>query len=185
MPKMKNLVVAIVMLLAPGLALAQVTGPKWSYIEAGYIDFNPDNGASDDGFFAGGSLGLLGNFHVVVDYQGLGNYAFWNAGAGWHGLLGEKADLFAQIRWSRVEFDEDDVDYDGYDLQGGVRWKLLQWLEVNGQLNWVDYGDGGDNVSGEAGALGLFLNERIGLGAKYEAGDDSRARLFLRFNFGR
>ena len=108
MPKMKNLVVAIVMLLAPGLALAQVTGPKWSYIEAGYIDFNPDNGASDDGFFAGGSLGLLGNFHVVAEYQGLGNRTFWNAGAGWHGLFGEKADLFAQVMWTRLELDESD-----------------------------------------------------------------------------
>ena len=200
MPKMKSLVVAIVMLLAPGLALAQVdttkpppvdqsaplvTSPKWSYFEGGYIDFNAEDDFSDDGFFAGGSLGLLGNFHVIADYQGIGDRTFWNAGAGWHGLLGAKADLFAQVMYARVEYDDEDIDHNGYDLQAGVRWKLLQWLEINGQANWADYGDGGDEATGEAGVLGLFLNDRIGVGANFEVGDSDRVKAFLRFNFGR
>ena len=75
---------------------------------------------------------------------------------------------------------ESSVDFDGYDIQAGLRWKLLQWLEASGQGNWVDYGDGGDDFSGEVGALGLFLNDRIGLGASYEVGNNSRTRLFLR-----
>jgi len=35
--------------------------------------------------------------------------------------------------WTRVELDEADIDYDGYDIQAGLRWKLLRWLEASGQ----------------------------------------------------
>lgn len=171
-------------LMAPGLVMAQGESPKWSYVEAGYIDFDPESGISDDGWFAGGSVKIFEHFHLLAEYQDIGDYTFWNAGGGWHGLLGDEADIFAQILWANVEVDGSNVDEDGYDLEAGLRWKLIQWLELRGQVNWHDYGDAGDDTTVEAGVLFTFLNDRIGVGASYETGDADTARAFFRFNFG-
>jgi len=179
---MKYLLVFVAILVAPSLVLAQDEAPKWSYVEAGWIDFNPDEGLSDDGWFAGGSMKLFKNFHLLAEYDDIGDYTFWNAGGGWHGLLGEKADVFAQVMWANVQVDDDDIDEDGYDVQAGVRWRLIKWLELLGQVNWVDYGDAGDDTTGQIGAL--FTFKRIGIGANWETGDADTARAFVRFSFG-
>ena len=112
MSRMKYVLVLVAALLAPSLVLAQGESPKWGYIEAGYTDFNPDEGSSDDGWFAGGSMNLFKHFHLVAEYNDVGGYTFWNAGGGWHGLLGEKADLFAQVMWANIEVEDSDIDVD-------------------------------------------------------------------------
>ena len=185
MSSFKYPLVLAVMLIVPALALAQGESPRWSYVEGGFIDFDPDDGPSDDGWFAGGSVGIFKNFQLIAEYQDIGEYTFWNAGGGWHGLLGEQADLFGQVRWTNVEIDEDDIDEDGYDIEAGVRWKIATWFELNGQVNWVDYGDAGDDTTVEVGAIFSFLEDRMGVGAEYETGDADSARLFFRFNFGK
>ncbi len=47
----------IAVLVAPCVSLAD-EGPRYTYVEAGYVDFDPDAGASDDGSYAEGSLDL-------------------------------------------------------------------------------------------------------------------------------
>jgi hypothetical protein len=187
MTRIKALLFAAAMLIAPGVALAQGESPRWSYVEGGFIDFDPDEGLSDDGWYAGASFRIFKHFHIVGEYQDVGDYTFWNAGGGWHGLLGEPADLFGQILWTNVEIDDGDVDEDGYDLQAGVRWKLAKWLELSGQVNWVDYGgDVGDDTTFEVGGLFSFLNDRMGVGARFETGGDAdTARVYYRFHFGK
>lgn len=185
MSKIKALLIVAVMLIVPGMAIAKPESPRWSYVEAGFIDFNPDEGLDDDGWYAGGSVQLFKNFHLMAEYDDVGEYTFWNAGGGWHGLLGEKADLFGQILWSNVEIEDSDIDEDGYDLQAGVRWKMATWFELSGQVNWLDYGDAGDDTTVEFGALFSFINDRIGVGARYETGDADTARAYFRFNFGK
>ena len=190
MSRVKHLLVLIVLVMAPTLAtraLAQKEPPKWSYIEAGYIDFDPDSGASDDGSFAGGSFTLFKNLHIVAEYDDVGAYTFWDAGIGWHGLFGDPADLYAQVVWSNIEVDDSDIDEDGYEVQAGVRWKLIKWFELKLQANWVDYGgDVGDDTTGEVGALFLFAKDRFGVGADWEGGGDAEtARAFFRFSWGK
>lgn len=186
MPKLKFLLTAAVLLVVPGWAMAQTGAPKWTYVEGGIIDFDPDEGPSDDGGFVGGSLKLFKHFHVVAEYDDVGDYTFWNAGGGWHGLLGDKADLFGQIVWANVQVDDNDIDEDGYDIQAGVRWKLVKWFELLGQVNWVDYGgDVGDDTQFEVGGLFTFANDHLGAGARYEIGDANTARAFFRFSFGK
>ena len=181
---MKCVLVLMVVLLTPALAMAQDEAPKWGYIEGGWIDFDPDDGVSDDGWFAGGSMKLGKNFHLVAEYDDIGLYSFWDAGGGWHGLLGEKADLYAQVVWSNITVDEDDIDESGYEIQGGVRWKIIKWFELKGQLNWVDYGgDVGDETTGEIGAL--FLFGRFGVGLDWETGDNETTKAYFRLNFGK
>src|SRR5262245_10119755 len=109
MSRMKILLIAAVLLIAPRMALAQVEPPKWGYIEGGFIDFDPDDGASDDGAYAGASFTIFKHFHIVAEYDDIGNYTLWNAGAGWHGLLGDKADLFAQIVWANIDIDDSNI----------------------------------------------------------------------------
>jgi hypothetical protein len=184
MPRMKYALVLVTVLLASGLALAQDEGPKWGYVEGGWIDFDPDDGVSDDGWFAGASFGLGKNFHLLAEYDDIGAYTFWNAGAGWHGLLGDKADLFAQVMWANIQVDEGDIDENGYDVEGGVRWRLIKWFELNGKVSWVDYGgDAGNDTTGQVGVL--FYLGRIGIGANWETGDADTTRAFFRFNFGK
>ena len=187
MSRIKPLLVLVAFLMAPGLALAQKEAPKWGYIEAGYIDFNPDEGLDDNGAFAGASFGLGKHFHIVAEYDDVGDYTFWNAGGGWHGLFGEPADLYAQAVWANVDIDEGDISEDGYEVQAGVRWKLIKWFELKLQANWVDYGgDVGDDTTGEVGALFTFLKDKMGVGADWAGGGDAdTARAFFRFNFGR
>ena len=188
---MKKLVpVMAVVLCATGLTFAQSDKgmPRWSYAEAGFIDFNPDEGVSDDGFFAGASFGFLKMIHVFAEYDDVGDYTFWNAGAGWHGLLGDPADLYAQVVWNDVKVDTGagDVSDDGYEVGAGIRWKFLKWLEANGEVNWVDFDEGGDDVGVKVGVLFTFLGDKLGAGASYEVVNEAdQLRAFARWNFGR
>jgi len=187
MSKIKYLLVLIAVMMATGLALAQAEPPKWGYIEAGYIDFNPNDGPDDNGGYVGGSMKLFKSFHLIAEYDDVGGYTFWHAGGGWHGLLGKKADLYAQAVWANIKFDDNDIDENGYQIQGGVRWKIVRWFELKLQANWVNYGgDVGEDTTGEVGALFTFLKDRIGVGADWEGGGDSKTgRAFVRFNFGK
>lgn len=186
---MKKFPLVLAILFVCGVASAQdKPAPKWTYIEAGFIDFSPDEGVSDDGLFAGGSIGLLKMLHVFAEYDDVGDYTFWNAGIGWHGMLGEPADLFAQVQWNDVEFDSEsgDASDDGYEVGVGVRWKVIKWLELKGEVDWADYDQSGDDVGYQVGALFSFLGDRLGVGANYEIVDSNDTlRAFARWSFGK
>ena len=171
--------------LAAGTVSAQ-EAPRWGYVEAGLIDFDPDDGVSDDGLFAGVSFSVLRMFHLIAEYDDVGDYAFWNAGVGWHGLLPEQADLFAEIAWQDIEVDTGagDVSDDGYRLAGGVRWMLGDRFELKGTVARVDF-DAGSDTTFEAEGLFFLLDNKLGLGASYETGDADTLRAFGRWNFGR
>ena len=162
------------MLLASLPALAQA--PSYTFVEAGWLQADPDGGSSEDGWFAGGSFGL-NRLHFFAEYGDLSDAEVWEAGGGWHGLFGERLDLVAQA--SFVDLDSDD----GYKLTGGVRWMLLEKLEVNGFMNYLDTGSDND-TSIEVNGI-WNLGQRFGVGAGYEAGDQLNwLRAFARFNFG-
>jgi hypothetical protein len=183
----RKLVVCLILLLvAPCVALAQ-EGPRWTYVEAGFIDFSPDDLDDDDGYYGEGSLNIFRNFHLLVEYDSVGDYTFWSAGGGWHGLLGETSDLFAEILWQDVDVDTaaGDISDDGYEGSVGIRWSTLKWLELKGQVNYVDLSDGGSDTTIEGEAMVKLLNGRLGLGLNYEAGDADVAKAFARFSFGK
>jgi hypothetical protein len=183
----RRLLVSVVLFLAAtGFAFSQDEAPRWGYVQAGYIDFDPDGGVSDDGGFAGVSVSILKNFHVFAEYDDIGDYTLWNGGVGWHGLFGEPGDLFAEVRWNNIDVDSTNVSDDGYQVDAGVRWQLVKWLEVKGQVNWVDYSDAGDDTTFLGEAVVLILNNKLGFGASFETGSDADTlRGFVRWNFGR
>jgi hypothetical protein len=186
-PMKTRLALAMVFLCVSTVALAagDKEAPKWSYLEAGYMDFNPDNGLSDNGWYAGGSA-KIAMFHLFAEYDDIGDYTFWNAGFGWHGLLGDPADLYFQAQWNDVKVNSTNVSDDGYEVSAGVRWKILKWLEVKGQANWADYSKASSQYSGDVGVLFSFLNDRLGFGADYQLVENNDSvRGYIRWSFGR
>lgn len=177
--------IALMMLASSG-AFAQA--PNYSYIEGGYLNVDPDN--FDDGgnaWYGEGSIGFFKNFHVYGRYIS-GDYVedvdlgLWKFGAGWHGLLGEKADLVADVTWTDQEIE--DFSDDGVGVTAGVRWRIIKWFELDGFIHWVDFGEAGSTDSYEV--RGIFDIWRIGIGAAATlSDDDNRYNAFVRFNFGK
>jgi len=186
MSKSKFALVLFAILMVPCICLAG-EGPHWTFVEVGYIDFDPDSGLSDDGSYGEGSLGIFGNFHLVAEYDAVGDYTLWSAGGGWHGLLGEKGDLFAEVLWNDVDFDSSTSNFsdDGYEVSAGIRWNLLKWLELKGAVNQLDLDQGGNDTSFEVEAMVSVLKGRLGFGTNYESGDVDTVKVFGRFSFGR
>ena len=186
MTRTKWLLALVAVLAVAGTVSAQES-PKWGYVEAGFIDFDPDEGVSDDGFFAGASFPIFKMFHLLAEYDQVGDYSFCNAGVGVHGMLGDKADLFAEATWQDIEVDTDggSVSDDGYEVAGGIRWMLGDRFEVKGTVNYVDFSDGGDDTTFEGEGVFFLMENKLGLGASYETGDADTLRAFARWNFGK
>lgn len=176
---------AFLSLCGVGVVRAQ-DEPKWSYVEAGHIDFDPDSGSSDSGGYIAGSLRLFKNFHLGAEYDAAGDFTLWNVGAGWHGLLGDPADLYADIVWNDVKLDSSSGDEsdNGYAVSAGARFKVTKWFEFKTGVNWLKL-DEGDDTTLEGEALLSLFKDHLGLGANYETGEADTLRLFARLSFGR
>jgi hypothetical protein len=153
--------------------------PRWTYAEAGWVRSDPDDGSdTEDGWFLGGSFAIFRSIHLLAEYADLGDAETWQLGGGWHGLLGDRADLFAEAAYVDADFDE------GYRLTGGVRWYVLERLELDGNLTHTDVGDFENDTFG-IGAI-WDLKSRLSVGARFDLGDDGDTiRVFARFYFPR
>ncbi len=174
-PKTIAMVVGAVLVLAVGASQAQ--SPNYSFVEGGWWRFDPDGASSEDGLFLGGSAGLFGNFQVFAEIGDAGPIDQWQIGGGWHGLLGKAADLVAQ-----GVFLDNDLLGDGLGVSVGIRWMVLERLELNGFVNYASLDS--SETSGELNGIWDFA-KRFGVGAGFEGGDDARVlRAVVRFNFG-
>ena len=177
---------AALMMLVCTVALAQ--SPGYGYIEGGYLNVNPDDfSGSGDNWYAEGSMGLFKNFHLSARYIN-GNYAdnvdltTWHFAAGWHGLLGEKADVVAEATWTDQEIQNNSDNAPG--LTAGVRWRPIKFFEGDGFVHWQNFNDAGSQDSYELRAI--FNIWRLGFGAAgTTSSNDSRYNAFVRFNFGK
>lgn len=167
---------------------ASAEAPAWSYVEAGYNNINVDSGIGDDdgdGWFAGASFGAK-NWHLFGQYTENNTDDLdldinqWFVGVGWHGLLGEKADLFGDVAYM-------DADYGGFDDSGyfgrvGVRWRLIKLLEIGASTRYQDLGDLDNDLVWNANAI--FYVWKLGIGVNAEIADDiDTYNAFVRFNF--
>jgi len=104
----------------------------------------------------------------------------WFIGGGWHGLLGEKADLFADLAY--IDSERGPLDESGYFGRIGVRWRLIKMLELGASTRYQDVGDLDDDVVWNANAI-LYV-WKMGIGIAAEISDDIDSyNAFLRFNF--
>jgi hypothetical protein len=168
--------------------------PPWSYIEAGYTDVSTDSDFGDDdgdGWFAS-AYGGGKSWHSFLQYaesETDNNIELtqWYVGVGWHGLLGEKADLFADVAYVDSEISSGGTlglttgDESGYFGRVGIRWRLIKMFELGASSRYQDLGDFDDDVVWNANAI-LYLG-RVGIGLQAEIADDiDTYNAFLRFN---
>jgi hypothetical protein len=168
----------VLFLLATGLAgTARAQEPRYTFVEAGWIHENPEDSGADNGWFGGGSVGTR-RFHVFAEYQDPGPFEVWEAGGGWHGLLGRRADIVAEAAYLDAESDE------GYRATAGVRWYVADRLEIGGYLNRLDVGSFENNALSVEGVWDF--TKRFSVGASLLFGDESDTfRGFARFYLGK
>ena len=190
------------LVLACAVSAASAAAPSWSYVEAGYLNISPDdidgfNVDSGDNWFAGANFQIGNMFHVGARYvdgdfgeidNGVGgteklDFTYWTFVAGWHGALGENADLFAEAAWNDVEVgdDSDGFNDDAVGINAGAKWRPVDLFEVDGTVKWADYEDSTTNYE----VKGIFYFGRFSVGALVEFSDDySQYGVFGRWNFG-
>ncbi len=165
--------VALMALAAP----AQAQELRYTYAEGGWIRDNPEGADTENGWFLGGQFGTR-RFHFFAEYADPGPLDYKQAGGGWHGLFGDRIDLIAEAAYVDLDFDE------GYRVTGGVRWYLLDKLEVDGFVTRTDLGSFENSSFGIGGVWDL--KERLSVGAKFDLGDESDTlRAFVRFYLGK
>ena len=185
----KGLVFGIIVLVL-GAIPALAEEPGYKYVEGGYLSVNVDDlDSSGDNYFLGGSFG--GSWWHLNAYYSSGDLGpdyeqnLWRIGFGWHGLLGDKADVIGEADYVDQSIDgpgSNDSET-GYRLVGGVRWVPFKLLELDGFANYNDIGSESDLSYEARGILNIW---RLGFGAAYEKFDASdQWNAFVRFNFGR
>jgi hypothetical protein len=187
--------VALLALALPGTTRAQ---PYYTYVEGGYIGVNPKSGDelldSGKGWFIGTSWRLQ-QFHTFLEYRDasidttLGeavDQTQWLFGGGWHGLLGNPADLVVELGYINSDFNLSFTSGgdSGYFVNGGVRWKVIRPFELDASASYVDLG--GDRTSEVIYRLDAIAFIRsFGIGGGYRKADRTDSYdLFLRFNLG-
>jgi len=166
--------------------------PNYSYVEGGYLNVNTDDlPDSGDNYFLGASFGLGKHFHVLGQFANgeLGpdvDLTTWRAGFGWHGLLGDKADVVGEASYVDQTVDapgSSSESDNGYRLTAGVRWVPIKMFEADGFAHYNSIGDESDTSWEARGILNIW---RLGFGASYEKFDNAdQWNGFVRFNFGR
>jgi opacity protein-like surface antigen len=102
--------------------------------------------------------------------------------------MSDKVDLVASLSYQYLEFDiplVGSIDDSGLGLSVGFRFAQSDKLELNAGINYVDYGDGGDDTGFALGAL-YDVNDAFSVGLGGEWSDTiSMYTLSGRFYFGR
>jgi hypothetical protein len=182
--------VALSALAAPA-ARAAGAEVNWKYVEAGYLNVNVDDlDESGDNYFVGAAFNLGKHFHIIGQYTNgelAPDFDFTQTrlGFGWHGLLGDRADVVGEAYWLQEKNDapgaSSETD-DGYRLTAGVRFVPIKLFEMDGFVHYNDIADESDTSWEARGILNIW---RLGFGASYEKFDESdQWNGFVRFNFG-
>ena len=178
---------------------ARAEGPSYSFVEAGCIvtdvdDFDEEfDGFSDDsvarsnssraGTCAAGYIDQSAEiFGVDVDPTG------FDVGVGYAFPLTDAIGSLRQslaTRKSRSKHSTSSVDDDGYELGVGLRASVMEQLELEGAVDYVDLSDSGDDTSFGVAARSYFMPQ-FALGIEGELGDDADSYgVSARWEFGR
>jgi opacity protein-like surface antigen len=166
-------------------------GPRYSYVQAGYVDLEIDNDSGfggdldGDGFAIGGSLAVTDMFHLFTDYTdidldadniGVGaDYSEFAIGGGINYAMSDTVDLVGRLAYLDAEVEVDtfgSADESGYGLYAGARAMVSPAWEVNGGIGYSDLGDGIDGTTFSLGTL-YSLTDIFAVGAGVSFGDDT------------
>lgn len=193
---MRKLVWAVV--AVAGMATAQADDLSYSYAEGGFgvVDFDALS-EDGDGYFLGGSIGFGTNWLGFAEYSVA---SFDEAGAdvdvdeiqlgfGGHWPMSKGVDFVGKLAYvdqsvdvSVPGFGSASADENGYMLSAGVRGVAFDRLDLMGEIQYVDVGDGSDTG---LGLRGLYqFTDMFSLGARVGSSDDvTEYGVFARFSF--
>jgi hypothetical protein len=166
---------------------------NYTFIQGSYGQMEVDDVDVDgDGFGIEGSVALTDRFHLFGGYT-TADMDFGvdlnqlEAGVGFNSPIAETVDLIASLAYVSAEVEVPgfgSIDDSGYGLGLGLRAMVTPVLEVNGDIQYVDFGDGGDDTGFGAGFLYSFT-ERFAAGLSGDWSDDfSSYQLNARMLFG-
>ena len=184
------------------IALAGVVGTanadklSYSYAEAGAGIVDVDEIDSGDGYFVGGSVGIGNNWLGFAEYS-LGKFDESGVsadideitiGIGAHFAMTDKVDFVGKLGYVDTSLEIDSpigdisADDNGYMLSAGVRGQATERFELQGAVEYVDFGDSDDTgleISGQYSFTDMFS-----LGARAGFSDDTNEYgVYARFTF--
>jgi len=184
--------------LLPAVSMAQepaTTRPSsaqfnYSYVELSYDETDFDVGPFDvdgDGLTLAGSFELNDDWHVYASYGSLdldggADVDTWMLGAGYVFPLKDGIDIYGRVLYIDSSFDGglgQGSDDDGLGLQGRIRARVTDELEVEGGIQYVDVSDTDTSLHASAryhftetfsAAIGITFagdTDGIGISARY------------------
>ena len=167
----------------------------YSYLQLDYATLEFDDIDVDgDGLGLSGSYAINTDWHVFGGYQTAGldfgiDATTLGAGIGYNTELSPVVDMVARLSYQYVELDAPggggNFDDSGFGLGIGIRFAASADLELTAGIDYVDFGDGGDDTGFSAGGLYSFSDAfALGLGGSW-SDDTSAFVLSGRFYFGR
>lgn len=178
---------SLVILILAFSASASAEGFDYNFLSLGYsnTDFD-DLNADGDGFSLNGSYGFSDKIHGFAGYQtadldspvllGSVDATRWNVGVGYNTSTSATVDMFARLSYEYLEFDgsalNGSVDDSGLGFGVGLRFAASDKIELTAGINYVDYGDLGDDTSLEVAGL-YAISEAFALGLGIETSDDA------------
>lgn len=172
--------VLLVMFLA---VPAMADSPSYNYLQAGYqsVDLDAGDGldVSGDGYGIGGSFEIGDSMYAFAIYSKT-DFDFnidltqLNAGLGYHVGISDNTDFFANLGYVKAEVSASgfgSLDEDGYSVGIGVRSNVSDLIELVGDINYVDFGSGGDSTA-YGGGIWFNLTDSFALGLGASVDDD-------------
>jgi len=184
---------SLLALLLAFSAAANAEGFDYNYFELGYgiLEFD-DIDVDGDGFGLAGSYAINPDIHVFAAYEDAGldfgvDATQFAAGIGYNTELSPTVDAVARLSYQYAEIDVPgfgSVDDNGFGLGVGLRFAASDVLELDAGIDYVDFGDGGDDTSFGVGGLYSF-SDAFDLGLSGSWSDDTSSYVLSgRFYFG-
>jgi len=183
-------------LLLPALSQAQESAARpesaqfnYTYVQLGYdeIDFDVGPFSNDgDGVTLSGSFELNDDWHIYTSYSQIdldpgSDVDTWAIGAGYVFPLKDGIDLYGRVLYIDQSADAASIDDDGLAVQGRIRARITDELELEGGLQYVDVSD--SDISLQASARYNFTEQfSAGVGITF-AGDTDGIGINARYSF--
>ena len=180
MKRSRTLLVAVASLVLPTLASAHQY--DYTYFDGGVVSRDSDRDRHDDfGLRLTGSADLTAPVAIFGEYVGAGSYEHFTAGGLFHTPIADFVDINfgASLEHETLPRDSDT----GLGIRGGLRWVFLDnRLELNPEILHTRIFHQTDTSL--RGTVLYGIAPQLDLAGALQVGDESRAELGLRYNFG-
>jgi Outer membrane protein beta-barrel domain len=194
-------------LAVPAMAALALTGPvmagdlSYNMLEVGLIgDTIDDPNGNEDLQGSGASIGGSWEFGPSMfgfanlsgtdyEYRHYSDSDFkagqFQLGLGFHVPLSSRLDLVSGASLQRLRLEDDfnnTLNESGYGLNVGLRGLIGRRFEWTGRLNYVDFGDGGDDTSWTAG-FRYYFTPLFAMGLDLGSTDKNEANALIAFRW--